>query len=234
MASSQHTAKPSELDRLLGVFRENPKSTVFISLAQGYLNVGRAAEAIDVLNQGLGNYPDHTEARLLLGRAFAVLHRWKEAEAELVKVVKLDRYNQAGFALLGEILVRRGNYDVASKALQRAIDLDPTDDKSQRVLERARIRRPLDPPPPIPGETQPLVGKITPSPFTMSSASLAPPLAIGSSIPDHAPGLSAYASTPDSPLSAIAGELDDNDERDEGPTVVNLSPLQDEHRAGDE
>src|SRR5215470_1420544 len=232
MASSQHTAKPSELDRLLGVFRENPKSTVFISLAQGYLNVGRAAEAIDVLNQGLGNYPDHTEARLLLGRAFAVLHRWKEAEAELVKVVKLDRYNQAGFALLGEILVRRGNYDVASKALQRAIDLDPTDDKSQRVLERARIRRPLDPPPPIPGETQPLVGKTTPSPFTVSSASLAPPLAMGSSMPG------AHSGTPDSPLGAISGELDDglgdNDEHDEGPTVVNLSPLQDEQRAGDE
>src|SRR5262249_42511037 len=195
MASMQQPVKSSELDRLLGVFRENPKSTVFISLAQGYLNVGRAAEAIDVLNQGLGNYPDHTEARMLLGRAFAVLHRWKEAEAELVKVVKLDRYNQAGFALLGEILVRRGNYDVASKALQRASAPAPTDDKTQRVRGRARTRRPLDPPPPIPGETQPLVGKTTPSPFTVSSASLAPaPLALGSSMPD-------------SPLGAVAGEL---------------------------
>ncbi len=114
-----------ELDRLLAVFRDNPKSTVFVSLAQGFIAAGRAGEAIDVLNQGLGNYPDHTEARLLLGRAFALLHRWKEAEAELVKVVKLDRYNQQGFSLLGEILVRRGNFDVAAKALQRAADLDP-------------------------------------------------------------------------------------------------------------
>src|SRR5262249_25999883 len=199
MASMQQPVKSSELDRLLAVFRENPKSTVFISLAQGYIAAGRAAEAIDVLNQGLGNYPDHTEARLLLGRAFSVLHRWKEAEAELVKVVKLDRYSQQGFALLGEILVRRGNFDVAAKAPQRAVDLPPLDDRPVRMLGRARLRRPLDPPPPIPGETQPLVGSSTPSPFSLS-----PPLALGSSLPRG--GLLA----------------DDELEHDEGPTVVSL------------
>lgn len=214
MASVLQPVKSSELDRLLAVFRENPKSTVFISLAQGYLAAGRAAEAIDVLNQGLGNYPDHTEARLLLGRSFAVLHRWKEAEAELVKVVKLDRYSQEGFSLLGEILVRRGNFDVAAKALQRAVDLDPTDERTLRMLDRARIRRPLDPPAPIPGETQPLLSRNTPSPFSISSgssASLQPPLALGSSMP--------------------GADVFDEFEHDEGPTVVSLSPLEEERRA---
>src|SRR6266568_330412 len=159
---TQPALKSGELDRLLAVFRANPKSTVFVALAQGYLASGRATEAIEVLTQGLA-YPDHADARLALARGYVLLHCWKEAENELVKVVKLDRYNQQGFSLLGEILIRRGNYDVAGKALQRAQDLDPTDDHTARLLERARIRRALDPPPPIPGETQPLVELASPS-----------------------------------------------------------------------
>jgi len=135
----------SELERLARAFRDNPKSAVFVPLAQGYLAAGKTKEAIEVLTQGLGAYPDHTEGRLTLARAYAALTQWKEAEQELVKVVKLDRYHQRAFSLLGEVLIRRHNYDVALKALQRAVDLDPTDDHAQMMLGRAKERRPLDP-----------------------------------------------------------------------------------------
>lgn len=153
-ASMQPSLKQGELERLVDVFQQNPRSMAFLPLAQAYIGAGRPGDAIDVLEQGLAIYPDHAEGRLSLGRALAAMHRWPEAEVELIKVVKLDRYNQQGFSLLGEILARRGNYDVAVKALTRACDLDPTDDQARRILERARVRRPLDPPPPIAGETQ--------------------------------------------------------------------------------
>jgi tetratricopeptide (TPR) repeat protein len=171
-ATMQPSLKQGDLERLVGVFRDNPRSMAFLPLAQAYLAAGRPGDAIDVLEQGLAVYPDHAEARLSMARAYVALHRWADAEGELVRVVKLDRYSQAGFALLGEMLARRGNYDVAVKALARACDLDPTDDRSRRALERARIRRPLDPPPPIAGETQPV-----------ASAHPRPSLAFGSSAP---------------------------------------------------
>src|SRR5262249_15697576 len=115
-------------------------------------------------------------------------------------------------SLLGEILVRRGTLDVAAKALQRAYDPDPPDERTSRMLERARIRRPLDPPAPIPGETQPLIGRTTPNPFSSTGGAVA----LGSSMPHYrqAPG-----QEPAEP---------DEFEHDEGPTVVSLSPLDDD------
>src|SRR5688572_11176917 len=153
-AVMQPSLKQDEVERLATVFSQNPRSTVFVALAQAYLAAERPGDAVEVLEKGLKNYPDHAEARLILGRAHVAMHRWSDAEGELVRVVKLDRYNGVAFALLGEVLARRGNYDVAVKALQRACDLDPTDDVARRMLERAKVRRPLDPPPPLPGETQ--------------------------------------------------------------------------------
>jgi tetratricopeptide (TPR) repeat protein len=171
----QPSLKQSEVERLAAVFRENPRSVAFMPLAQAYLASDRVADAIDVLEQGLAVHPDHAEGRLALGRALALLHRWKDAELELVRAVKLDRYSQQAFSLLGEILARRGNFDVAVKALTRACDLDPTDDRARRALERARIRRPLDPPPPLAGETQ----AVAQNPGR--------PLALGSSVPAVSP-----------------------------------------------
>jgi tetratricopeptide (TPR) repeat protein len=142
--NSSSSPSPGELDKLAATFRANPRSTVFVPLAQGYLAAARPDEAIDVLLRGLATYPDHTEGRLTLGRAYAAVERWKEAELELVKVVKQDRYHQKGFALLGEVLLHRHNFEVAAKALQRAHDLDPTDGTVRSLLERARARRPLD------------------------------------------------------------------------------------------
>jgi tetratricopeptide (TPR) repeat protein len=144
-----------ELERLARAFRDNPKSAIFVPLALGYLAASRARDAMDVLTQGLEAYPDHTEGRLTLAKAHAALSQWKEAEQELVKVVKLDRYHQRAFSLLGEVLIRRTNYDVALKALQRAVDLDPTDDHAQMLLTRAKERRPLDAPAPAAATVKP-------------------------------------------------------------------------------
>jgi tetratricopeptide (TPR) repeat protein len=141
-------ATPAELEKLRTAFRDNPRSTVFVALAQALVGAGRAEEAIDISRQGLAIHPDHTEGRLGLARAYAAIARWKEAEQELVKVVKLDRYHQKAFSLLGEVLIQRANWDVAVKALARAHDLDPLDDRADMLLKKAQARQPLAPPEP--------------------------------------------------------------------------------------
>ncbi len=141
-------ATPAELEKLRTAFRDNPRSTVFVALAQALVGSGRAEEAIDISRQGLAIHPDHTEGRLGLARAYAALGRWKESEQELVKVVKLDRYHQKAFCVLGEVLIQRANWDVAVKALQRAHDLDPLDDRAEVLLKKAQARQPLAPPEP--------------------------------------------------------------------------------------
>src|SRR5262245_46796796 len=138
-------ASPAELEKLRTAFRDNPRSTVFVALAQALVAAGRPDEAVEVSRQGLTTHPDHIEGRLGLARAHIALSRWKEAEGELVKVVKLDRYHQKAFGLLGEVLIHRANWDVAVKALSRAHDLDPLDERVSGLLAKARARAPVVP-----------------------------------------------------------------------------------------
>lgn len=140
----------SEIDKLYAAFRDNPRSTAFLPLAEALVDAERPQEAIDVLGRGLATHPDSAEGRLVLGRAHIAMHGWKEAQAELVKVVKLDRNHHEGFALLGEVLLRRGDFERALPILQQALNLKPADAKVLAMLRRAREGRPLDPPPPVP------------------------------------------------------------------------------------
>ncbi len=140
----------AEMDKLAVAFRDNPRSTAFLPLADAFLALGRAREAIEALTRGLVNHPDHAEGRLTLGRAHVMLHQWKEAQVELLKVVKLDRQSREGFRLLGEVLMRRQDFERALPVLQHATNLDPADPKVLAMLRKARESRPLDPPPPTP------------------------------------------------------------------------------------
>jgi tetratricopeptide (TPR) repeat protein len=140
----------AEMDKLAVAFRDNPRSTAFLPLADAYLALGRPREAIDTLNRGLLSHPDHAEALVALGRAHVLLHQWKEAQVELLKVVKLDRQSREGFRLLGEVLMRRQDFPRALPILQHAASLDPADARVLGMLRKAREGRPLDPPPPTP------------------------------------------------------------------------------------
>nr|HEX4312808.1 hypothetical protein [Kofleriaceae bacterium] len=86
----------------------------------------------------------------MVARAHATLHQWKEAQGELLRVVKVDRSNRRGFALLGEVLLRRNDFERAVPVLQHAQNLDPTSPAILALLKRARSGQPLDPPPPVP------------------------------------------------------------------------------------
>ncbi len=138
-----------ELLSLTAAFHTDPAGN-FVRLGQSFLALGRPADAVEVGARGLKMAPNDTEGRLMVGTAMAQLHRWKEAQAELLKVVKLDRNNRDGFRLLGEVLMRRNDYDRALPVLQHAQNLNPSDSEILNLVKRARDGLPLDPPLPVP------------------------------------------------------------------------------------
>ncbi len=146
-----------ELTALEQAFRRDPVSS-FTGLANCLLQLGRAEDAMQVCAQGLQAAPSNLEGRLYLGRALAALHRWKEAQAELLKVVKADRNNSVGFRLLGEVLMRRNDFERALPVLQHAQNLNPSDSELLGLVRRARDGHPLDPPAPVPTPMQPVGG----------------------------------------------------------------------------
>jgi tetratricopeptide (TPR) repeat protein len=143
-----------ELAALNEAFRRDPARS-FVYLGDALLALGRAREAVDVGARGLKIDPDNLAGRVMVARAFALLHQWKEAQAELLKVVKADRNHGAGFRMLGEVLMRRADYERALPVLQHAQNLDPADPATLALLRRARAGQALDPPPPVPTPMEP-------------------------------------------------------------------------------
>jgi tetratricopeptide (TPR) repeat protein len=155
MVEPDRRPSAQEIDELTDLVRRDPSSPAFIDLGEAYLALGRPREAIDVGTAGLVATPDNMEGRVMVARAHIALHQWKEGQAELLKVVKVDRTNKAGFALLGEVLLRRSDYERAVPVLQHAQNLDPTSPQVLTLLRRARAGQALDPPPPVPTPMQP-------------------------------------------------------------------------------
>ena len=133
-----------ELEELIELVRRDPSSPAFVDLGEAYLSLGRPREAIDVGLEGLRRAPDNHEGRLMVARGHAALHQWKEAQAELLRIVKVDRTNRAGFTLLGEVLMRRADYERAVPVLQHAQNLDPGSPQVLNLLRLARGSLPLE------------------------------------------------------------------------------------------
>lgn len=147
------TARPpsaQELQQLVDLTSRDPGSPAFVDLGEAFMALGRPQEAIEVGARGLRANPNSIEGRLMVSRAMVQLHQWKEAQVELLKVVKVDRNHAGGFLLLGEVLMRRADYERAMPVLQHAQNLDPGNARVADLLRRARSQLPLDPPPPIP------------------------------------------------------------------------------------
>jgi len=155
MVDADRRPTAQEIEELIDLVRRDPGSPAFIDLGEAYLALGRPRDAVGVGSLGLEAAPDSLEGRVMLARAHAAMHQWKEAQGELLRVVKIDRSNRQGFALLGEVLLRRSDYERAVPVLQHAQNLDPTSPQILAMLKRARAGQTLDPPPPVPTPVPP-------------------------------------------------------------------------------
>ena len=138
MVDADRRPTAQEIEELIDLVRRDPASPAFIDLGEAYLALGRPRDAVQVGNVGLEAAPDSLEGRVMLARAYASMHQWKEAQGELLRVVKVDRSNRQGFALLGEVLLRRTDFERAVPVLQHAQNLDPTSPQILSMLKRAR------------------------------------------------------------------------------------------------
>ena len=138
MGRSRCRPTAQDIEELIDLVRRDPSSPAFIDSRRG-VPCARST-------QGCGRCRQPRPRRRArqprgqgdIARAFAAMHQWKEAQGELLRVVKVDRSNRAGFALLGEVLLRRSDYERAVPVLQHAQNLDPTSPSLLAMLKRAR------------------------------------------------------------------------------------------------
>jgi tetratricopeptide (TPR) repeat protein len=96
-----------------------------ISLSRFLIDTGRAAEGQSVAEGALQRDPNSPAALAMVARAEIINGRWTEAQQTAEKLESLDRKSALGPYLIARAALGRRDFEVAGRALERALALDP-------------------------------------------------------------------------------------------------------------
>jgi tetratricopeptide (TPR) repeat protein len=135
MVSSGGSLSP-EIVKLELKLAEDPRSKVFIPLAEEYIKAGMLQEAIAILEDGLKVYPTFLTARVALGRAYHQVGRVQEAKAMLEEAVKHSPDNLLAHRTLARIYAEEEAYDLALRSCAVVLGANPKDEDILTLKER--------------------------------------------------------------------------------------------------
>lgn len=130
---------------------KDPRSTIFVSLAETYRKMGLLEDAQQIINKGLEYHPDFAPAHIVLGRIECQLEQFEASRNSFSKALQIDPDSLAalvGFARLHLILEEPED---ARQLLLRARKLSPADSVINKML--------LELPPPVVEKPEPVVSK---------------------------------------------------------------------------
>jgi tetratricopeptide (TPR) repeat protein len=116
----------------------NSQSLVFSRLADCYRKKGEIQQAIGVCMQGLQIHPDYVTGRVILGRCYLEQEKLKEATAEFVRVVELDRRNQVAVKMIADLYARQGMKEKAGDLYAYLLRMDPENQSLARLSQQNR------------------------------------------------------------------------------------------------
>jgi len=117
----------SEIAKLAERIAKDPKSKLFVPLAEEYKKTGDIEMAIHVLMEGLKNNPGYVTARSFLGRLLIENGDLVGAQKELEDVIKAIPDNLLAQKKLGELYALQGNMQDALARFRMVIMLNPKD-----------------------------------------------------------------------------------------------------------
>ena len=118
---------PSEIVKLTERISKDPKSKLFVPLAEEYKKIGDVEMAIHVLSEGLKQNPTYITARSLLGRFLLESGDFVAAQKELEEVVRVMPDNLLARKKLGDIYLRQNKQGEALQQYRAALNLNPVD-----------------------------------------------------------------------------------------------------------
>ena len=177
----------SEIAKLTERIAKDPKSKLFVPLAEEHKKAGDLEMAIQVLTEGLRSNPGYVTARSFLGRLLIDKGDLAGAQKELEEVIKAIPDNLLAQRKLGDLYVLQGRRDDALKRYKAALALNPSDKELPSLLAdleagkdvSARVPRPkvlTSPAAPqaAPASVAPLKPKPVPSSGTAKPAGSTP------------------------------------------------------------
>ena len=98
----------------------------FIELAHLYMNQNQPEKAVPYLSQSIAIFPSVSKAHETLGKAYSLLHRLPEAQAELEKAVALEPERASLHCMLGQIYRQEAMVPEAKAEFDRCSALQQT------------------------------------------------------------------------------------------------------------
>lgn len=132
------TPAASMLGKIAGyieILAKDPRSTVFVSLAETYRQMGLLDEALDVANRGVQALPSFSPGYSILGRIQAQRGKVDAAVAAFERALLIDPENLLSLKGLARVRMQQGDRAQALKLVQRALALKPDDAVAQKMLE---------------------------------------------------------------------------------------------------
>lgn len=131
------------VDQLAKQWEANPDAPSTISLC----NAVRGPLHADVIERvgeaARSRHAQNVPVLVAVARMYASAQRFADAQAALVAAGKVAPRDSTVYRVLGEILLRRGDAERASKVLERALSFGATDSETRLWLDRARVFLPM-------------------------------------------------------------------------------------------
>jgi tetratricopeptide (TPR) repeat protein len=124
----------SEIVKLTERVSKDPKSKLFVPLAEEYKKAGDLEMAVYVLAEGLKNNPGYVTARSILGRLLLEQGDLAGSQKELEEVVKVIPDNLLAQRKLGDICILRNNPKDALKYYKSVLSLNPRDNEVVAII----------------------------------------------------------------------------------------------------
>jgi tetratricopeptide (TPR) repeat protein len=131
----------SEIAKLSERFNKDPKSRIFVQLADAYRKNNMVDEALQVINQGLQYHPEYPLAFLILGKCYYDKRQYGQAKEALEKTLRYDQQNIVALRLLAQICESLKDDVCQLKAFRGVVAIDPFDAMAKDKLAALEARQ---------------------------------------------------------------------------------------------
>ncbi len=155
-----------ELAKLTEKLAKDPKSKLFLPLAEEYLRLGMLDEAEMVLRDGLTTHPTFLSARVALGKVCLQKGAPVEAQAEFEAVIRLSPDNFWVQRRLARIYADTGQWQAALNCCSVVLGANPKDTEMVQLRAEMQARRP---PEMAPAPAPPVAGSAVETPLAVAA-----------------------------------------------------------------
>jgi tetratricopeptide (TPR) repeat protein len=135
MRQGYDTVAEQELKKAIDIDAKLPMA--HFSLGEMYIFKSRIPEAIQAFETELAINPANAATYYRLADAYTRVMRWDDAERLLQQSIWLDATASGPYILMGKVLLKKNDAELAVRSLQRALQMDPNNYITHNLLGQA-------------------------------------------------------------------------------------------------